>query len=161
MPRSPLKRLRKFAKNNFMQIHQVIPKTKNKKGKNIGRGGKRGTYSGRGIKGQKARAGRKMRPEIRDLIKKLPKKRGYKFKSFQKNSAIVNLDALNKNFSDKSEITPTILAEKGLIKKLGGKVQSVKILGKGEVDKKFTISGCSFSKAVKEKIEKAGGVISL
>jgi len=47
-----------------MQIHQVTPKTKSKKGKYIGRGGKRGTYSGRGIKGQKARAGRKMRPEI-------------------------------------------------------------------------------------------------
>ena len=58
-----------------MQIHQIIPKTKSKKGKYIGRGGKRGTYSGRGIKGQKARAGRKMRPEIRDMIKKLPKKR--------------------------------------------------------------------------------------
>lgn len=144
-----------------MQIHQVIPKTKSKKGKYIGRGGKRGTYSGRGIKGQKARAGRKMRPEIRDLIKKLPKKRGYKFKSFQKDSTIINLETLNKNFSDKSEITPAVLAEKGLIKKIGGKLPSVKILGKGDVDKKLIIAGCLFSKSVKEKIEKVGGTISL
>lgn len=143
-----------------MQIHQVTPKTKSRKGKYIGRGGKRGTYSGRGIKGQKARSGRKMRPEIRDLIKKIPKKRGYKFKSFQKDAIIINLESLNKNFSDKSEITPNILVEKGLIKKVGGKIPSVKILGKGEIEKKLVITGCLFSKAVKEKIEKAGGTIA-
>ena len=143
-----------------MQINQVTPKTKNRKGKYIGRGGKRGTYSGRGIKGQKARAGRKMRPEIRDLIKKLPKKRGYRFKSFQKDSAIVNLDVLNKKLADNSEITPKILAEYGLVKVLGGKIPSVKILGKGEIDKKFSVSGCLISVSAKEKIEKAGGKIS-
>lgn len=142
-----------------MQIHQVIPKTKSRKGKYIGRGGKRGTYSGRGIKGQKARSGRKMRPEIRDLIKKLPKKRGYKFKSFQKDATIINLETLNKNFTDKSEITPSVLAEKGFIKQVSGKISLVKILGKGEVDKNLIITGCLFSKAVKEKIEKAGGSI--
>lgn len=142
-----------------MQIHQVIPKTKSRKGKYIGRGGKRGTYSGRGIKGQKARAGRKMRPEIRDLIKKLPKKRGYRFKSFQKDSAIVNLDVLNKKLADNSEITPRILAEKGLVKMLGGKIPSIKILGDGETDKKFLVSGCLVSKSAKEKIEKAGGSV--
>ena len=143
-----------------MQINQVTPKTKNRKGKYIGRGGKRGTYSGRGIKGQKARAGRKMRPEIRDLIKKLPKKRGYRFKSFQKDSAIVNLDVLNKKLADNSEITPKILAEYGLVKVLGGKIPSVKILGKGEIDKKFSVSGCLISVSAKEKIEKAGGTVN-
>ena len=144
-----------------MQIHQVIPKTKSRKGKYIGRGGKRGTYSGRGIKGQKARAGRKMRPEIRDLIKKLPKKRGYRFKSFQKDSAIVNLDVLNKKLADNSEITPKILVEKGFIKALGGKIPTVKILGKGDVDKKFLVSGCLLSQSAKEKIEKAGGSVKI
>ena len=142
-----------------MQIHQVTPKTKSKKGKYIGRGAKRGTYSGRGIKGQKARAGRKMRPEIRDLIKKLPKKRGYRFKSFQKDSAIVNLDVLNKKMDNNSEITPKILAEYGLVKSLGGKIPSVKILGKGEIDKKFSVCGCLISVSAKEKIEKAGGTV--
>lgn len=144
-----------------MQIHQVIPKTKSRKGKYIGRGGKRGTYSGRGIKGQKARAGRKMRPEIRDLIKKLPKKRGYRFKSFQKDAMIVNLDALNKKLADNSEITPKILVENGLVKMSGGKIPSIKILGKGEIDKKFSVSGCLISKSAKEKIEKAGGSVKI
>ena len=143
-----------------MQIHQVIPKTKNRKGKYIGRGGKRGTYSGRGIKGQKARAGRKMRPEIRDIIKKLPKKRGYRFKSFQKDSAIVNLGALNKKLADNSEITPKILVEYGLVKAWGGKIPPIKILGDGELDKKFSVSGCLVSKSAKEKIEKANGKVS-
>ena len=142
-----------------MQINQVIPKTKSRKGKYIGRGGKRGTYSGRGIKGQKARAGRKMRPEIRDLIKKLPKKRGYRSKSFRKDSAVVNLDVLNKKLADNSEITPKVLVEKGFIKALGGKIPPVKILGKGETDKKFSISGCLISVSAKEKIEKAGGTV--
>lgn len=144
-----------------MQIHQVIPKTKSRKGKYIGRGGKRGTYSGRGIKGQKARAGRKMRPEIRDLIKKLPKKRGYRFKSFQKDAVILNLDILNKNFADNSEITPKILAEKGLVKTSGGKIPTVKILGDGEISKKLSVSGCLISKSAKEKIEKAGGSVKI
>ena len=56
-----------------MQLHQISPKLKLKKKKLIGRGGKRGTYSGRGMKGQKARAGRKIRPASRDLIQSLPK----------------------------------------------------------------------------------------
>lgn len=143
-----------------MQIHQVIPKTKSKKGKYIGRGGKRGTYSGRGIKGQKARAGRKMRPEIRDMIKKLPKKRGYRFKSFQKKSAIVNLDDLNKKLADNSEVTPEILVKNGLVKTLGGKIPPIKILGNGKIEKKFSISGCLISKSAKDKIEKIGGSVN-
>ena len=53
-----------------MQLHTLKRKTKNKTKKIVGRGGKRGTYSGRGLKGQKARAGRKIRPEFRDLLKK-------------------------------------------------------------------------------------------
>lgn len=65
-----------------MQLHQIEVKKKEKK--RIGRGGKRGTYCGRGIKGQKSRAGAKIRPAIRDLIKKIPKIRGYRFKSKKK-----------------------------------------------------------------------------
>lgn len=144
-----------------MQIHQVAPKTKSRKGKYIGRGGKRGTYSGRGIKGQKARAGRKMRPEIRDIIKKLPKKRGYRFQSFQEDAAIVNLCVLNEKLVNNGEVAPNILAEKGLVKTIGGKMPPVKILGKGEVNKKFAVSGCLISKSAKEKIEKAGGKVLL
>jgi len=61
-----------------MQLHELNPEHKNKTKKRIGRGGKRGTYSGRGMKGQNARAGRKLRPAIRDLIQQLPKLRGSK-----------------------------------------------------------------------------------
>lgn len=61
-----------------MQLHKIKPENKLKKSKRVGRGGKRGNYSGKGIKGQKSRAGAKVRPEIRDMIKKIPKRRGYK-----------------------------------------------------------------------------------
>lgn len=60
-----------------MQLHELKPIHKRKKPKRIGRGGKRGTYSGRGVKGQKARAGRKLKPIIREIIKRYPKIRGH------------------------------------------------------------------------------------
>jgi len=68
-----------------MQIHEVKRKHKNKKDRLVGRGGKHAKTSGRGGKGQTARAGNKRRPELRDIIKKLPKNRGYRFKSIKKN----------------------------------------------------------------------------
>lgn len=64
-----------------MQLHELRPKHKIKKAKRIGRGGKRGTYSGRGMKGQKSRAGARFEPIIRGLIKRYPKLRGYRFKA--------------------------------------------------------------------------------
>lgn len=67
-----------------MQIHNVKRQHKNKKDRIVGRGGKHAKTSGRGGKGQTARAGNKRRPELRDIIKKLPKNRGYKFKSVHK-----------------------------------------------------------------------------
>mgnify|MGYP001595368163 FL=1 len=67
-----------------MQIHNLKRVHKNKKDRIVGRGGKHAKTSGRGGKGQTARAGNKRRPELRDIIKKLPKKRGYQFKSIQK-----------------------------------------------------------------------------
>ncbi|RJQ32663.1 50S ribosomal protein L15 [Candidatus Parcubacteria bacterium] len=143
-----------------MQIHQIQPKTKNRKGKYIGRGGKRGTYSGRGIKGQKSRAGRKLRPELRDIIKKLPKQRGYRFKPFQEEATVVNVELLNEKFENGSQINPTVLVGKGLIRTTGGKIPVVKVLGDGDVSKKLEISGCLISASAKEKIEKAGGKIN-
>lgn len=59
-----------------MQFHTLKRKTPNKKSRSVGRGGKRGKTSGRGTKGQNARAGRKKRPELRDFIKRIPKLRG-------------------------------------------------------------------------------------
>lgn len=67
-----------------MQIHNLKRQHKNKKDRLVGRGGKHAKTSGRGGKGQTARAGNKRRPELRDIIKKLPKNRGYQFKSVRK-----------------------------------------------------------------------------
>jgi ribosomal protein L15 len=67
-----------------MQTHNLKRQHKNKKDRQVGRGGKHAKTSGRGGKGQTARAGNKRRPELRDIIKKLPKNRGYQFKSKKK-----------------------------------------------------------------------------
>lgn len=67
-----------------MQIHDLKRTHKNKKDRIVGRGGKHAKTSGRGGKGQTARAGNKRRPELRDIIKKLPKQRGYKFNSISR-----------------------------------------------------------------------------
>ncbi len=142
-----------------MQLHQIKRENPNKKSVRVGRGGKRGKTSGRGHKGQNARAGTSKRPEMRDIIKKLPKKRGYRFKSFQDRPLIVNLTELEKNFSDGDTINPKELLAKSVIQKKKGKLPSVKILSNGEIKKKLSVSGCAFSQTAKEKIEKAGGEI--
>lgn len=71
-----------------MQIHNLKRLHKNKKDRLVGRGGKHAKTSGRGGKGQTARAGNKRRPELRDIIKKLPKNRGYQFNTVKKNLVI-------------------------------------------------------------------------
>ena len=146
-----------------MQLHELKPIHKKKRPKRVGRGGKKGTYSGKGIKGQKARAGRKLKPLIRELIKRYPKLKGYKFKGLKLKPTIINIEILEKKFSQKSEgeirIKPQLLIEQGLICKIKGKIPKVKILGKGELTKKLIIEGCQVSKGAKEKIEKAGGQI--
>lgn len=72
-----------------MQIHNLKRTHKNKKDRIVGRGGKHAKQSGRGGKGQTARAGNKRRPELRDIIKKLPKLRGYSFKTTDKRPFVV------------------------------------------------------------------------
>ncbi|HNW71501.1 MAG TPA: hypothetical protein PKZ36_02640 [Candidatus Paceibacterota bacterium] len=72
-----------------MQIHNIKRVHKNKKDRIVGRGGKHAKTSGRGGKGQTARAGNKRRPELRDIIKKLPKNRGYHFKSVRKPTVLL------------------------------------------------------------------------
>jgi len=137
-----------------MQIHQLKPKHKSKKKKRIGRGGKRGTYSGKGIKGQRSRAGRKFAPIVRELIKKYPKLRGYRFKGQDKNLAIINIGDLDKKFKESEVVNPNALLERKLIRRIKGKTPKVKILGRGELKKKLTIENCELSKSAKEKIEK-------
>jgi len=140
-----------------MQLHQLQSKTKFRKGQRIGRGGKRGTTSGRGTKGQKARAGHKIRPALRDIIKKLPKRRGYKFKPFRPRPAIVNMDALGKHFQSGDVISPPALIAKGLVDKIKGKTPKVKILGRGDIKKRFVWKNVFLSRSVKKKVPSEGG----
>ncbi len=142
-----------------MNLSNLTRKHKLSKAKKVGRGGKRGYTSGKGSKGQKSRAGRKLRPELRDIIKKVPKKRGYKFSSIKSKSLIVNLADLNKVFASGDNISPQALLEAGLIKPKNGPL-TIKILGLGSVDKQFNVSGCLVSKLAKDKIIKAGGQVN-
>lgn len=141
-----------------MQLH-TLQTGKHKKAKRIGRGGKRGTFSGRGTKGQRARAGRRIRPQMRDILMKIPKKRGYRFTTFRARPQVINLHVLNAAFSEGEIISPQTLVEKGIISKRGGTHHPVKILGTGDITKKITVEGCEVSASAKEKIEKAGGEI--
>lgn len=112
-----------------MQLHTLKTNNTSLKKNRIGRGGKRGSFSGRGIKGQKARAGRRIRPEIRDMIMKIPKHRGHRYTGPAKMRVAVSSLILAKHFKAGERITPKILYEKRLIKKIGGKIPTVKILG--------------------------------
>lgn len=143
-----------------MQLHELQRNTTLKKKRRIGRGGNTGKTSGRGTKGQKARAGHKIRPEIRDQIKKVPKKRGYRFNSIKNKPAVVNVAQLSSVYEDGAIVTPTSLLELGLIKRVGGKAPVVKILGFGQLTKKnLTIKDCLLSKTATDIVAKAGGKI--
>jgi len=137
-----------------------FPKSK-KRPKRVGRGNSsgHGTYSGRGQKGQRARSGGKKGLKlkgIKPIIKRLPKLGG--FKSIQPKMAIVNLENLEKNFSDGDLITPEKLLEKNLIKSLK---TGVKILGRGKLSKKLIVQAYAFSKSAENAIKKAGGEVRL
>lgn len=135
-----------------MQIHQLKPVHKGRRSQRVGRGGKRGTTSGRGTKGQKARAGHKIRPAERDILKKIPKLRGYKFKSFRFQPAVVNLADLEEKFKTGEEVSPKVLLEKGLIHRIKGRTPAVKVLGKGELKKKLAFKDVTFSQSAAAKI---------
>lgn len=148
-----------------MQLNEIKKRDSERSARQVGRGGKRGKTSGKGHKGQKARAGRKLRPEMRDIIKKIPKRRGYgKNRARTVNSGkevpqTISLDTIEKNFGKGEEVSPRILHEKGLVKIYMGHSPKVKILSSGEISIAVTIVGCSLSASAKEKIEKAGGKV--
>jgi len=143
-----------------MQLHQLKRNKVNRRSRQIGRGGKRGTTSGRGTKGQKARAGHKIRPELRDIIKKLPKLRGYRFKArTDLGLQVVNLNILEKVFTAGETVSPTTLLAKKIIEKKSNRLAGVKILATGTLTKNLTVKGCSVSANAREKIEKVGGVV--
>ncbi len=141
-----------------MQLHEIRPSHKKKK-KRIGRGGKRGTYSGKGIKGQKARAGRKFRPFVRELVKQYHKVRGYRARRSVRPYATVSLDALEKHCKAGEVITPQLLIERRITRRIRGTIPMVKVLDRGALTKAFLLESCLVSKGAKQKIEKAGGAV--
>jgi len=149
-----------------MQLHELKPKHTKATKKRIGRGGKRGKTSGRGMKGQKARAGNSTVPQMREIIKKLPKLRGHGVNraatvNAEKVKAVpVNLTAIEASFKDGDEVNPKTLVAAGVVAMRRKKVPAVKILGTGEIKKKVKLSDCAVSASAKEKIEKAGGSVA-
>ena len=159
-----------------MQLYQLKPTHQKKKPKRVGRGGKKGTYSGRGIKGQKSRAGRKPRPGFAGgdtlLIKRLPKQRGQRGKlkirqgrklSRRLKPVILNLKDIEKKFSveisqkqsasgekPSQTVSPKSLLKKGLISKIGKRTPPVKILGQGQLRGELHFKDVQLSKSVQE-----------
>jgi len=147
-----------------MQLNNIKRDNPNKNSKRVGRGGKRGKTSGAGMKGQKARTGNSTRPELRDIIKKIPKLRGHgvngnKNKSIINKYFAVNLSQLEKSFSDGDVVNGKTLNTNGVVEKKKGRIVRVKVLANGEISKKLTIEGLLISESAKAKIEKAGGII--
>ncbi len=149
-----------------MQFNTLKRKTRLKTSARVGRGGKRGKTSGRGTKGQKARAGHKMRPELRDLIKKIPKRRGYgknrarTVNASAARAATVSLSAVARSLTDGATVSPKTLLAAGVIRRVRGVIPGVKIVGGVELTKKFVVSDCAVSAGARKQIEAAGGRIS-
>jgi large subunit ribosomal protein L15 len=148
-----------------MQMNTLARKTPNAKHVQVGRGGKRGKTAGRGTKGQNARSNTRKRPQLRDIIKKIPKKRGHGKNRAKSNYArpdafVVNVGVLESVFDSGAIISPAALLEKGILKSTRLPEAGVKILANGDLTKKFTLSGCMVSAAAKTKIEAAGGSVA-
>jgi large subunit ribosomal protein L15 len=149
-----------------MQLHELQPVHKNASARRVGRGGKRGKTSGRGHKGQKARAGNSTRPEMRDLIKKLPKLRGHganrsrTVNSDRVQPVTVNVATLAQHFTAGETVSPKILVKKGVVTTPRKRVPQVKVLGDGDLTHKLTVTGCVVSNNARKKIEAAGGTIA-
>src|SRR5687768_10215434 len=153
--------------NDELSLSNLKPAQKRKARKRVGRGlgSGKGRYSGRGIKGQKSRAGsHKMRPGFEGgqmpIYMRLPKQRGPYSKDampigpHRTSTVPVNLRDLDRVFDDGAEVTLEAMIEKGLIK---NSKTDVKILGQGELKKKLAVTAHAFSASAREKIEKAGG----
>jgi len=138
-----------------MQLHELQSTTKNRKATRIGRGGKRGTYSGKGTKGQKARSGHRIRPAIRDLLIRIPKLRGFANKPVYDKVVTINIKDIENKIKENS-ITKEVLVKNGLIKNSD---KQIKILSTGDVKRALDIKGISVSAKTKEKIEAAGGSV--
>ena len=152
-----------------LSLSSLQPASARRARKRVGRGlgSGKGRYSGRGIKGQKARSGsHKMRAGFEGgqmpIYMRLPKERGSTSKDampigpFRTSTVPVNVSQLGR-FDDGAQVTLDMLVEAGVIKNTK---TDVKILGNGELKKKLTVSAHGFSKSAREKIESAGGTVT-
>ena len=144
-----------------MQAHELTPPPGAKHArKRVGRGNAsgHGTYSSRGLKGQKSRSGRKPRRFFEGgqtrLIKRLPLRRGFT-NIFRVEYSPVNLDTLER-FDAGTEVTPELLKERGVLSSLR---KPVKVLARGALTKPLTVRAHKFSMTAREKIEAAGGAV--
>ncbi len=153
-----------------LNLHTLKPAQERKERKRVGRGlgSGKGRYSGRGIKGQKSRAGSHAMPAGFEggqmpIDMRMPKLRGntsadaMPIGPFRTYSQPVNLRDLDR-FDAGADVTPELLKEAGLI---GSIRKDIKILGSGDLTKKLTVSAHGFSKSAREKIEAAGGTIAV
>ena len=147
----------------MMRLHNLRPRPGAKhrtKRLGIGESSGHGKTSGKGHKGQKARSGGSIRLGFEGgqmpLIRRLPK-RGFNNAAFKKRYAIINLDDLSE-FKAGTVVNEAMLRES---KHVRGRVEGLKILGRGELKHGLTIEADKVSEAAREKIEKAGGTVNL
>lgn len=159
-----------------MNLSNLQPNTPRKSEKRVGRGGKRGTFSGKGSKGQKSRTGASVKPGFRGgdnrIWQLFPKQRGASKKPGRAGNdsphrkhryymlrhdkqAAVNLREFN-GFNDGETVNPEMLYTKGVLSR---NTKSVKILGDGDLNKKLIFEGFDLSKSARQKINKVGGTI--
>lgn len=144
-----------------LSAHTISSSTgSRRKKKRVGRGNssQKGTYSGRGMKGQRSRSGGKSGTKLRGFkqsLQKVPKVRG--FKSLKKAKETVTLETLSRITKKDEVVTPYSLESKGVISsaKLG-----VKIVARGELKHALAIQGCVASKNALKAIEAAGGKLT-
>ena len=145
-----------------MKLNELMPSVPRKARKRVGRGeySGLGKTSGKGSNGQKSRAGGGVKPYFEGgqmpIYRRVPK-RGFSNALFKKEYAIVTLDLLNR-FEDGAEVTPEILFETGLVRKM---MDGIKVLGNGTLDKKLTVKAHKVSASAKAAIEAKGGVVEI
>ena len=145
-----------------MQQHSLkSPEGSKKNRKRVGRGDSSGSgsYSGKGMKGQKSRSGGGVRPGFEGgqlpLIKKLSALRGFN-NIFRREFIPINLSTISKLYEKDSQISPETLVDKNVLKNTNS---PIKILGEGEINFSVNVTAHKFSRSAKDKIIAAGGTV--
>lgn len=143
-----------------MNLNLLQSGQKRKKPQRIGRGGKRGTTSGRGQKGQKSRSGRKLRPAVRDLITRVSKRRGFRNKPKSAKPLNFNLSTLQRQaqiMGKDAKINRVVLMELGLIS--SSYTGRIRVLGSGLISVPVAVDGLEVTKGAEAAIVRAGGSV--